>query len=648
MFDMWCGFYLFTKLALVIIFLYNTNMNWITKSVTNIILAFLLSFSVSPGRGYTQSSDEKPIIRFADIGWDSVRFHNAVAGLVAERFFNFEVRELSSTSVIAHEALTRGELDVVMEEWTANLPTYQEDVKAGKLQELGINFDDNSQGFYVPRYVIEGDAQRGLKPLAPGLKSVKDLAKYPQLFPDMERAGCSVIYGGIPGWAITEIMRSKVQYYGLDKWFNYVEPGTDAALSTVIASAMDRGVPVVAYYWTPTWLMGKYDLVLLEDAPFDAALWEKGACACPSVKVTVCVSNAFAQKYPEFCAFLSRYRTTSALISEALAYMQETGADSRTAAEWFLERHGDFLQKCLPDYEGKNMNGKEKQEGLRPWLDFPQIFEFNVNKVDKSLRKFADRYYVYLSVVSRMLVSSVVAIESLLNHIPWFVILAGIMCFGKFVRKSWKWGVPFCLLLCGVGLFGLWPLMNTTLAIVIVSVFWSLLFGLPLGICLANSQGMSRAVRPVLDAMQTMPVFVYLIPAMLFFGMGYAPAVIATVIYAIVPVIRMTALGISQVDKEMVEASKAFGSTWWQTLCKVEIPQAAPTIMAGVNQTIMMAMSMVVTCSMIGARGLGHEVLVAVQRMEIGRGMTAGGGVVILAVILDRMTQQYKKKDKHQ
>ena len=165
---------------------------------------------------------------------------------------------------------------------------------------------------------------------------------------------------------------------------------------------------------------------------------------------------------------------------------------------------------------------------------------------------------------------------------------------------------------------------------------------------MANSAGMTRAVRPVLDAMQTMPVFVYLIPAMLFFGMGYAPAVIATVIYAIVPVIRMTALGISQVDKEMVEASKAFGSTWWQTLCKVEIPQAAPTIMAGVNQTIMMAMSMVVTCSMIGARGLGHEVLVAVQRMEIGRGMTAGASVVILAVILDRMTQQHKKKDKHQ
>ena len=623
-------------------------MNWISKSFTNIILAFLLSFSVSPSKGYTQSSDEKPIIRFADVGWDSVRFHNAVAGLVAERFFNFEVRELSSTSVIAHEALVKGEIDVVMEEWTANLPTYQEDVRTGKLQELSVNFDDNRQGFYVPRYVIEGDEKRGLKPLAPGLKRVSDLVKYPDLFPYSERKGRSVIYGGIPGWAITEIMRSKVQYYGLDKWFNYVEPGTDAALSTVISSAMDRGAPVVAYYWTPTWLMGKYDLVLLEDAPFDKNLWERGGCECPPVRVTVCVSNTFAQNHPDFSKFLSRYHTSSALISEALAYMQNTGADSKTTAKWFLTRHKELLQDWLAE-SGVTLEGTapKKENFFKRLVVFPELFEFNPIKIDKDLRNFADKYYDYFFVIRRVLASSVRNIEFVLNHTPWFLILAGIIWVGKLVHKSWRWGLPYCALLCCVGFLGLWPLMNTTLAIVIVSVFWSLFFGLPLGICLANSSWMARVVRPVLDAMQTMPVFVYLIPAMLFFGMGYASAVIATVIYAIVPVIRMTALGISQVDKEMVEASRAFGSTWWQTLCKVEIPQAAPTIMTGVNQTIMMAMSMVVTCSMIGARGLGHEVLVAVQRMEIGRGMTAGASVVILAVILDRMTQKHKKKDKH-
>ena len=139
--------------------------------------------------------------------------------------------------------------------------------------------------------------------------------------------------------------------------------------------------------------------------------------------------------------------------------------------------------------------------------------------------------------------------------------------------------------------------------------------------------------------MQTMPVFVYLIPALLLFGTGNASGVIATVIYAVVPVIRLTSLGIRQVDKEVVEAAKSFGSTKGQLLRKVQIPQAMPTIMTGVNQTLMMAMAMVVTTSMIGVRGLGMEVLNAVNRIEIGRGLVAGSSVVILAIVLDRLTQ---------
>ncbi|MCH3920254.1 MAG: ABC transporter permease subunit [Sphaerochaeta sp.] len=160
------------------------------------------------------------------------------------------------------------------------------------------------------------------------------------------------------------------------------------------------------------------------------------------------------------------------------------------------------------------------------------------------------------------------------------------------------------------------------------------------------SKRAERIVRPILDAMQTMPAFVYLIPALLFFGMGGPAAVIATVIYAIVPVIRLTCFGIQSVDPEVVEAAVAFGSTRWQTLWKVQIPQALPTIMTGVNQTLMMAMAMVVTCSMIGARGLGMEVLNAVNRIEIGRGLVAGSCVVIMAIVMDRITQGRKGEGK--
>jgi ABC-type proline/glycine betaine transport system permease subunit len=150
-------------------------------------------------------------------------------------------------------------------------------------------------------------------------------------------------------------------------------------------------------------------------------------------------------------------------------------------------------------------------------------------------------------------------------------------------------------------------------------------------------------MRPFLDTMQTMPVFVYLIPAMLLFGLGRVPAVMATVIYAIVPIIRLTNLGIRQVNPKIVESSKSFGATTLQTLIKVQIPQAFTTIMAGLNQILMMAMAMVVTASMIGAPGLGAEVLIAVNRIEIGRGLVSGSTVVILAIILDRLSQGWVK-----
>ena len=205
--------------------------------------------------------------------------------------------------------------------------------------------------------------------------------------------------------------------------------------------------------------------------------------------------------------------------------------------------------------------------------------------------------------------------------------------------------VLYSLLLIFIGSMGLWSYMEQTLAIVITSVILSLVIGFPLGILVASGKKADAIIRPVLDTMQTMPSFVYLIPAVMLLGLGNVPAVIATTIYAIPPIIRLTSHGIKQVDAEVVEAAHAFGSTRWQTLIKVQIPQAMPTIMTGVNQTIMMALAMVVTCSMIGATGLGSEVIIGINRLEIGRGFAAGISVVIMAVILDRLTQGiYKPK----
>lgn len=313
-------------------------------------LAMLLSLAACGGGGGSSSGDsgssggspapqEKTSITFADVGWDSIKLNNALAGLVAEEVFGYTWEETPGSTPISHEALMAGDVDVHMEEWTDNIAAYAADLEAGRFVELGVNFNDNYQGFYIPRYVADQ---------YPDLKTVKDLANYAELFPDPEDSSKGIIYGGITGWEITEIMEKKVTAYGLDEYYNYFVSGSDAVLSASMTAAWDRQEPIVAYYWEPTWLLGMYDFVLLEDDPYDPETYQDGIGACPAVTVTVAVSNDFAASNPEFCEFLSNFSMPSAIISEALAYMQENNADYAAAARWLLtESHPELIDEWL-------------------------------------------------------------------------------------------------------------------------------------------------------------------------------------------------------------------------------------------------------------------------------------------------------------
>lgn len=592
--------------------------------------------------GLSGCGGHKKEITFADVGWDSVRFHDAVAGLVAESAYGYTWKELPGSSPIMHEAMKKGEVDVNMEEWTSNLSTYDADKAAGLFKELGSNYDDNAQGFYVPRYVIEGDPARGIKPMAPDLKTVQDLKKYADVFPDDENKGKGRIYGAIPGWEINEIMLKKVKFNGLDQEYNYFQPGSDAALSAAFTSAYEKGEPIVGYYWEPTWLTGKYDMVLLEDYPYvDDASYKAGRTACPPVNVTVGVSNQFYEDNPEYCEFLSKYHTSSALTSEALAHMRDTGDNYTETAKWFLTEHSDLIDQWLsPEKAGKvkeSLGLKEAKPNY--FMEFPFKLPINVTAFDASVKAFANRFAGVFNGIKTGLNVLIGLISQILNIIPWWLLLILVFFCGYKLSGRLLRGALYAAMLFLIGMIGLWDLMNETLSIVLAAVFISLIIGFPVGVLIAGSEGADRITRPILDTMQTMPVFVYLIPAVLFFGLGKAPAVIATTIYAVVPMIRLTSHGIRQVDQEVVEAARSFGSTKMQSLFKVQIPQAMPTILTGVNQTMMMAMAMVVTCSMIGASGLGMEVLISVNRIEIGRGLLAGSAVVIIAILMDRLTQ---------
>jgi len=193
---------------------------------------------------------------------------------------------------------------------------------------------------------------------------------------------------------------------------------------------------------------------------------------------------------------------------------------------------------------------------------------------------------------------------------------------------------------------GLWDSTVSTIALVLIATLIAIMIGIPLGIASAMSQVVYRIVMPILDVMQTMPAFVYLIPAIPFFGLGKVAAIFSTVVFAMPPAIRLTCLGIKQVPSELVECADAFGSDRWQKLFKLELPLATPTIMAGVNQTVMLALSMVVIAAMIGAKGLGGEVWKAIQRLQMGYGFEAGIGIVIVAILLDRVLQRVGIKNK--
>jgi glycine betaine/proline transport system permease protein/glycine betaine/proline transport system substrate-binding protein len=273
-------------------------------------------------------------------------------------------------------------------------------------------------------------------------------------------------------------------------------------------------------------------------------------------------------------------------------------------------------------------------------LMFPKAWQFQAGEtIDNAVKAFSRSHAEGLREIRGVIISGIGAIRWALTHTPWVLLLFLVAFLAWRLTKKLSIGVFFAALLFFIGCTGMWEPMIETLSIVIASVLICMALGFPLGILLAMSPGAERVITPVLDTMQTMPSWVYLVPAVILFSVGITPALIATVIYAVVPMVRLTSHGLLHVDFEMVEASMAFGATRMQTLFKIQIPQAAPTIMAGVNQTIMMAMSMVVTCALIGAKGLGMEILLATNRVEMGKALFPGICIVIVAIILDRLTQ---------
>ena len=241
-------------------------------------------------------------------------------------------------------------------------------------------------------------------------------------------------------------------------------------------------------------------------------------------------------------------------------------------------------------------------------------------------------------------------VRGVMNGVQWALssVPAGVFLLATFIvgwwAASWRVGVFSLVAFALIGFMGVWDQMIITLSLVVTAVFFSVLFGLPLGILSSRSDRFYTILRPVLDIMQTTPPFVYLVPAVMLFSIGNVPGLIATIVFAMPPIIRLTNLGIRSVNAEFIEAAVAFGSTRRQILWKIQFPLAMPTIMAGLNQTIMLSLSMVVIAAIIGAGGLGLEVYAGLERLNIGQAFVGGIGIVLLAMVLDRITQGLGEK----
>lgn len=285
----------------------------------------------------------------------------------------------------------------------------------------------------------------------------------------------------------------------------------------------------------------------------------------------------------------------------------------------------------------------------KSWLtEFPQLERAQLVEIRKTLdgayRSFSREYGDTIESFFDPLLSFLIWFEKLLLATPWWLVIAILAAIAYVASRSWKLSSGVVLSFLFIGFFGMWDNTMRTMSIILVSTLVAIGIGIPIGIAMARSDRVQRIVTPLLDVMQTMPAFVYLIPVVMLLGIGKIPGLIAVVIYAVPPVIRLTNLGIRLVDEEVLEAATAYGASPMQRLFGVQIPLAMPNIMAGINQTIMMALAMVVIASMIGVKGLGQPVLKSITNQYFTLGLLNGLAIVALAIIFDRISQSYAKR----
>jgi glycine betaine/proline transport system substrate-binding protein len=323
-----------------------------------VIPLLLLSACGTNQDGGSGNENGGETINFADAGWNSIRVHNQIARTIIEEGYGHKTDVTTGSMPITFLGLRQGDIDVYMEVWSRSLgDKFQQAIDEGDIKNVSVNFGGTTRGYFVPTYMIEGDPERGIEPMAPDLKSVKDLPDYWELFKNSSNDDHGRIIGAPSSWASDKILREKMKTYNLDEVYNYFGPGSGTGLTTSLVKAYEAGDPWVGYYYGPSWVLGKYDLTLLKEPDFNPEIWNKNhGTAFPSKEIPIAVNSESAEKFPKVVEFLSHYETSSDLTNEALVYMEENDASAEETAKWWMKKHTDLWTQWVPEDVAKKVN----------------------------------------------------------------------------------------------------------------------------------------------------------------------------------------------------------------------------------------------------------------------------------------------------
>jgi glycine betaine/proline transport system substrate-binding protein len=567
------------------------------------------------------------LVRLSDIGWTDVTSTTAIfSALLHHLGYRTQITVLSVP--VTYASLKNNDIDVFLGNW---MPSMEADRKSyvadGSVEVIRHNLVGAKYTLAVPAYTY-----------AAGLRSFQDIQRFaPQLN--------SSIYGIEPGNDGNRLVLGmlKQNLYELGS-FKLIESSEQGMLAEVERSIRAH-TPIVFLAWDPHPMNMRFDLRYLEggDAVFGPNFGE--------ARVDTNTRRGFSQQCPNLGHLLQNLSFTTQQESRVMADILDRHLPPEVAAEAWLKANPTVVAGWLGGV--RTLDGRPALAALRTRTALSGSFSLerwladHKIPVGDSVAVMID--YVkthgrlFFNTVSIVLRSSVDGLTALLRAIPSPLLILGAAALSWVLRRS----LPLAVFVIAALLFimnqGYWEPTLETLSLVIVAALVSTLIGVPLGIAAAHRPRLYATMRPVLDLMQTLPTFVYLIPTLVLFGLGVVPGLISTVIFALPAPIRLTQLGISSVPTSLVEAGEAFGATPMQLLWKVELPSAAPTILAGITQCIMLSLSMVVIAALVGAGGLGVPVVRALNTVQVGMGFEAGFVIVLLAIVLDRISRPADK-----